>query len=202
MQRFRRMRSFQKFATVHASATNHFNSDRNLTSRAVLKKNRAVALAEWRQLAAALGTGILPLHGLVGFRLTTPHNFQRSSLPTVSRLLVSSLFGQGRIDVGDVPDLDRLAPSSEKRACPKTNTISQKFCSCYWGNKNHNSTWGCRHAWVHYSWLSCGIRYKCRGLAAGRIGLVRDDASLHSRHCSHGSLDSSPGRNGHRDAPC
>lgn len=53
MQRFRRMRSLQKFAAVHASVTNHFNTDRSLTSRAIFKKNRAAALAEWRQLGAA-----------------------------------------------------------------------------------------------------------------------------------------------------
>ena len=53
MLRFRRMRSLQKFAAVHASVSNHFNSDRNLTSRAIFKRNRAVALAEWRELGAA-----------------------------------------------------------------------------------------------------------------------------------------------------
>jgi putative transposase len=51
--RFRRMRSLQKFVAVHASVSNHFNSDRNLTSRAIFKRNRAVALAEWRELGAA-----------------------------------------------------------------------------------------------------------------------------------------------------
>lgn len=53
MQRFRRLRSLQKFTSVHASVTNHFNTDRNLTSRAISKENRAAALAEWRQLGAA-----------------------------------------------------------------------------------------------------------------------------------------------------
>ena len=33
MQRFRRMRSLQKFAAVHASVSNHFNQDRSLSSR-------------------------------------------------------------------------------------------------------------------------------------------------------------------------
>src|SRR6056297_3216750 len=37
MQRFRRMRSLQKFAAVHASVTNHFNHDRNLNSRKLFK---------------------------------------------------------------------------------------------------------------------------------------------------------------------
>lgn len=53
MQRFRRMRSLQKFASVHASVFNHFNSARSLTSRQNFKLNRAAALAEWRQLCAA-----------------------------------------------------------------------------------------------------------------------------------------------------
>jgi len=53
MQRFRRMRSLQMFAAVHASVFNHFNSERSYYSRANFKKNRAAALAEWRQLGAA-----------------------------------------------------------------------------------------------------------------------------------------------------
>lgn len=53
MQRFRRMRSWQKFASVHASAQNLFNRERSLCSRANFKKNRAAALPEWRQLGAA-----------------------------------------------------------------------------------------------------------------------------------------------------
>jgi putative transposase len=53
MQRFRRMRSLQMFASVHASVCNHLNSERSLTSRATFKQNRAAALAEWRQLGAA-----------------------------------------------------------------------------------------------------------------------------------------------------
>ena len=53
MQRFRRMRSLQMFAAVHASVFNHFNSERSFYSRANFKKNRAAALAEWRQLGTA-----------------------------------------------------------------------------------------------------------------------------------------------------
>ncbi len=52
MLRFRRMRSLQMFASVHASVFNHFNSERSLCSRANFKKNRAAALAEWRRLCA------------------------------------------------------------------------------------------------------------------------------------------------------
>jgi putative transposase len=53
MLRFRRMRSLQKFASVHASVTNHFNLDRSRSSRPNFKANRAAALAEWRGLCAA-----------------------------------------------------------------------------------------------------------------------------------------------------
>jgi putative transposase len=53
MLRFRRMRSLQMFVAVHASVFNHFNQERSLTSRTIFKRNRAVALAEWRQLGAA-----------------------------------------------------------------------------------------------------------------------------------------------------
>jgi len=53
MLRFRRMRSLQKFAAVHASVHNLFNTERSLYSRANFKLNRAVALAEWRGLLAA-----------------------------------------------------------------------------------------------------------------------------------------------------
>ena len=51
MQRFRRMRSLQKFAAVHSSVHNHFNQERHLYSRKHFKFNRSAALAEWRQLA-------------------------------------------------------------------------------------------------------------------------------------------------------
>jgi putative transposase len=53
MLRFRRMRSLQKFAAVHASVCNHFNQERHLYSRANFKLNRCVALSEWRQLCSA-----------------------------------------------------------------------------------------------------------------------------------------------------
>jgi putative transposase len=52
MQRFRRMRSLQKFAAVHASVSNHFNQERSLSSRDIFKANRTAALAEWRGLCA------------------------------------------------------------------------------------------------------------------------------------------------------
>ena len=48
MAKFRDMKTLQKFAATHASIHNDFNLDR----RDIFKKNRAAALAEWRQLAA------------------------------------------------------------------------------------------------------------------------------------------------------
>ncbi len=53
MQRFRSMRSLQKFAAVHASVCNHFIQERALYSRDNFKNNCAAALAEWRGLGAA-----------------------------------------------------------------------------------------------------------------------------------------------------
>ncbi len=52
MQRFRQSRSLQKFASVHVSVLNFFNSERSFYSRSNFKLNRAAALAEWRQLCA------------------------------------------------------------------------------------------------------------------------------------------------------
>ena len=53
MLRFRRKRTLQKFASVHAFVFNHFNQERALSSRQNFKINRAAALAVWRQLGAA-----------------------------------------------------------------------------------------------------------------------------------------------------
>jgi putative transposase len=75
MLRFRRMRSLQKFASVHASVYNLFNSERSLYSRQNFKLNRAAALAEWRGLCAELGTGSLPLQRRVRIGLTAPSFF-------------------------------------------------------------------------------------------------------------------------------
>jgi putative transposase len=52
MLRFRRMRTLQLFAAVHASVHNLFNQERSLSSRTIFKQNRAAALAEWRGLCA------------------------------------------------------------------------------------------------------------------------------------------------------
>ena len=53
MLRFRRIRTLQKFASVHATVFNPFNQERSLSSRQIFKQNRIAALAEWRDLCAA-----------------------------------------------------------------------------------------------------------------------------------------------------
>jgi putative transposase len=52
MQRFRSMKTLHKFSSVHAQIHNHFNQDRHLINRNVLKQRRADAMVEWRTLAA------------------------------------------------------------------------------------------------------------------------------------------------------
>lgn len=52
MQRFRRMKSLQKFSSVHANVHNHFNSQRHLVDRQTFKESRSAAFAEWQNLAA------------------------------------------------------------------------------------------------------------------------------------------------------
>ena len=52
MLRFRQMKSLQKFASVHASFHNHFNSERHLVDRQTYKTRRSAALAEWQSLMA------------------------------------------------------------------------------------------------------------------------------------------------------
>ena len=51
MLRFRRMKTLQKFSSVHAAFHNHFNQDRHLISRDDYKTRRSAALAEWQSLA-------------------------------------------------------------------------------------------------------------------------------------------------------
>ena len=52
MQRFRQMKSLQKFASVHASLHNHFQLERHLVDRQTYKQRRSAAWAEWQNLAA------------------------------------------------------------------------------------------------------------------------------------------------------
>ena len=52
MQRFRSMKTLQKFSSVHAQVHNYFNQERHLITRQVYKQRRSAALAEWRALVA------------------------------------------------------------------------------------------------------------------------------------------------------
>ena len=53
MSRFRRMRSLQKFVSVHSSVYNHFNFERHINTRVRFKQKRDAALREWRDLLVA-----------------------------------------------------------------------------------------------------------------------------------------------------
>lgn len=44
--RFRRMKTLQKFASVHAQIHNHFNQERHLLSREIYRQRRSAALVE------------------------------------------------------------------------------------------------------------------------------------------------------------
>jgi putative transposase len=50
MARFRRMKTLQKFSSVHASVHNHFSQERHLISREQYRERRSAALAEWRSV--------------------------------------------------------------------------------------------------------------------------------------------------------
>ncbi len=50
MQRFRRMKTLQKFSSVHAQVHNHFNQERHLVDRKTYKQRRSAALAEWQMV--------------------------------------------------------------------------------------------------------------------------------------------------------
>jgi putative transposase len=50
MQRFRRMKTLQKFSSVHGTVHNHFGQERHLISRQHYKERRSAALTEWRSV--------------------------------------------------------------------------------------------------------------------------------------------------------
>src|ERR1700748_614864 len=52
MLRFRRMRSLQKFASVHANVHNLFAFERHLIDRSAYKERRSAAQAEWQNLVS------------------------------------------------------------------------------------------------------------------------------------------------------
>jgi putative transposase len=51
MQRFRSMRTLQKFSSVHDQVRNHFNLERHLIARQIYKQRRLLAVSEWQALA-------------------------------------------------------------------------------------------------------------------------------------------------------
>jgi putative transposase len=52
MQRFRSLKTLQKFGSIHAQVHNHFNQEGHLVTRQAYKQRRSAALAEWRALVA------------------------------------------------------------------------------------------------------------------------------------------------------
>jgi putative transposase len=52
MQRFRSMKTLQKFSSIHAQVHNHFNQERHLVSRETYKRRRSASLMAWRALAS------------------------------------------------------------------------------------------------------------------------------------------------------
>ena len=52
MLRFGRMKTLQKFASVHANVHNYFNLERHLVDRLTYKARRSAALVEWQILAS------------------------------------------------------------------------------------------------------------------------------------------------------
>src|SRR5665213_2796826 len=50
MSRFRRMKTLQKFSSVHAQVHNHFSQERHLIDRQSYKERRSEAFSEWRSV--------------------------------------------------------------------------------------------------------------------------------------------------------
>ena len=50
MARFRRMKTLQKFSSVHAQVHNHFSQERHIVSRKIYRERRSAALAEWQSV--------------------------------------------------------------------------------------------------------------------------------------------------------
>jgi putative transposase len=50
MLRFRRMRSLQKFVSIHSSVYNHFSFERYINTKIRFKQRRDAAFREWREL--------------------------------------------------------------------------------------------------------------------------------------------------------
>ncbi len=52
MRRFRRMKTLQKFTSVHANVHNYFNPERPIVDRQTFKERRSAALAALQSLAS------------------------------------------------------------------------------------------------------------------------------------------------------
>ena len=52
MQRFRKMRTLQKFSSVHAQVHNQFSQERHLIEIQSYKLRRSAAVAEWSSVMA------------------------------------------------------------------------------------------------------------------------------------------------------
>jgi putative transposase len=52
MQRFRSLKTLQKFSSAHAQVHNQFSQERHLVTQQVYKRRRFIALGEWRALKA------------------------------------------------------------------------------------------------------------------------------------------------------
>ncbi len=50
MQRFRKLKTLEKFTSIHSQIYNHFNGERHLNNRQTYKELRSEALSEWRSL--------------------------------------------------------------------------------------------------------------------------------------------------------
>ena len=50
MARFRRMKTLQKFSSVHAQVHNHFSQERHIVSRKIYRERRSAAMAEWQSV--------------------------------------------------------------------------------------------------------------------------------------------------------
>ncbi|MEG8040189.1 IS6 family transposase [Sphingomonas sp. LR60] len=52
MQRFRQVKTLQKFASIYANIHNHFSLERHLIDRQTYRERRSAALTEWQALAS------------------------------------------------------------------------------------------------------------------------------------------------------
>ena len=81
MQRFRNVKTLQKFSSVHAQVQNHFNQERHLITRQVYKQRRSIALADGGRLPrrASLASGRVVQWSVNPVTLTTPSRGVRSA---------------------------------------------------------------------------------------------------------------------------